>query len=573
MDQTFPDDAWKDSFDRLLDPLPHLRELNLIKKNVRKSFNLDSSVENSNPNILSIDNCFLRSTRNNHTNADDKLSITNKFGNSISTPFAKRFPDNLFDCALSPIGGMKLDGFLPKDLGKHGQQRKSKQVNFRVNTVSPETSIDSFSMSQSVPTLNAHQISRRQTRSSLVLLPGKWRKSLRTWCRTNHNEISGRTSSKQCLKPPDVKSDDLRVVRRNSRKSQHINRVSEYDLQICYEKEVLNYCGQTKPLKFSVAYAAAKMLNTCKIGEGVYGEVFKYTPKNKTVSNVVLKVLPIEGSSLVNEEVQKTFEQILPEIIISKEMSALRTNQTTSTSGFVDLYNVKLVKGKYPKHLIRLWEDYDEKKESENDNPTMYTDNQLFIVLELKFAGTDMSTFGFQNAEQGYFALQQVTLTLAVGEEAFQFEHRDLHWGNILIEKTKNKFIDFKLGGKHISVATKGIQTTIIDYTLSRVTVSDCCHYNDLSQDDDLFAATGDYQYDIYRMMRDELKNNWSSYSPKTNVQWLSYVNSKLIDGVKYKSINTNVHKTYLRKLKAFNNIVLNFNSAGECGQYLCNMN
>lgn len=68
------------------------------------------------------------------------------------------------------------------------------------------------------------------------------------------------------------------------------------------------------------------------------------------------------------------------------------------------------------------------------------------------------------------------------------------------------KFIDFKLGGKQISVATKGIQTTIIDYTLSRVTVAECCHYNDLSQDDDLFAATGDYQYDIYRMMRDELK-------------------------------------------------------------------
>lgn len=71
---------------------------------------------------------------------------------------------------------------------------------------------------------------------------------------------------------------------------------------------------------------------------------------------------------------------------------------------------VSLVKGKYPKHLIRLWEDYDKEKESENDNPTMFTDNQLFIVLELKFSGTDMSTFAFQNAEQGYFALQQVRL-------------------------------------------------------------------------------------------------------------------------------------------------------------------
>lgn len=69
-----------------------------------------------------------------------------------------------------------------------------------------------------------------------------------------------------------------------------------------------------------------------------------------------------------------------------------------------------MVKGKYPKHLIGLWEDYDEEKESENDNPTMFTDSQLFIVLELKFAGTDMSKFVFLNAEQAYFALQQVRL-------------------------------------------------------------------------------------------------------------------------------------------------------------------
>lgn len=71
---------------------------------------------------------------------------------------------------------------------------------------------------------------------------------------------------------------------------------------------------------------------------------------------------------------------------------------------------VNLVKGKYPKHLIRHWEDYDKEKDSENDNPTMFSDNQLFIVLELKFAGTDMSSFAFQNAEQGYFAMLQVRL-------------------------------------------------------------------------------------------------------------------------------------------------------------------
>lgn len=87
---------------------------------MRKSFNMDSSVENSNPNMLSVDDCSSPIVRSNLRNAGDKLNIINKFGNSISTPFAKRIPDNLFHCALSPVGDMKLDGFLPKDNRKLG---------------------------------------------------------------------------------------------------------------------------------------------------------------------------------------------------------------------------------------------------------------------------------------------------------------------------------------------------------------------------------------------------------------------------------------------------------------------
>lgn len=96
-------------------------------------------------------------------------------------------------------------------------------------------------------------------------------------------------------------------------------------------------------------------------------------------------------------------------------------------------------------------------------------------------------------------------VTLGIGEEVFEFEHRDLHWGNILIEKTNKKSISYKFNGVKITVPSKGVIVTIIDYTLSRVTINECCHFNDLSADDELFAATGDYQYDIYRMMRKEL--------------------------------------------------------------------
>ncbi|XP_039147321.1 serine/threonine-protein kinase haspin homolog isoform X3 [Drosophila simulans] len=235
--------------------------------------------------------------------------------------------------------------------------------------------------------------------------------------------------------------------------------------------------------------------------------------------------------------------------------------------------NVSLVKGRYPPHFINLWEKYDNEKGSENDHPELFGDNQLFAVLELKFAGSDMANFKFLNSEQSYYALKQIILALAVGEEAYQFEHRDLHLGNILIEYTNKKHVICTFKNTKLTVPSKGVNVTIIDYTLSRITINDCCYFNDLSRDEELFQATGDYQYDVYRMMRNEVKNNWSSFSPKTNIIWLSYVIVKILDSVKYKSINTKVHRMYINKIKELQNIIMTFQSASQCANYLFNLN
>lgn len=52
----------------------------------------------------------------------------------------------------------------------------------------------------------------------------------------------------------------------------------------------------------------------------------------------------------------------------------------------------------------------------------------------------------------------QIALTLAVGERALQFEHRDLHWGNVLLSSTKDKDINFVLDGETLSTSSKGIE-------------------------------------------------------------------------------------------------------------------
>lgn len=72
------------------------------------------------------------------------------------------------------------------------------------------------------------------------------------------------------------------------------------------------------------------------------------------------------------------------------------------------------------------------------------------------------------------------------------------------------QYATFVLRGRALRVARCGVAGTVIDYSLSRVSLplaaGECAAlYNDLAADDSLFDAVGDYQFEVYRLMRDKL--------------------------------------------------------------------
>lgn len=162
------------------------------------------------------------------------------------------------------------------------------------------------------------------------------------------------------------------------------------------------------------------------------------------------------------------------------------------------------------------------------------------------------------------FFFFQTTLALAVAEERFQFEHRDLHWGNILLAPTDEEFVNFKLNGNLLQIPSEGIKVTIIDYTLSRMLYEDIVLYNDLSNDDELFTAHGDYQFDIYRLMKSNLDNDWTRFQPFNNVLWLHYIVDKLINGARYKYPKTRKHRLVIDDLMVVRDELINYKSAVE---------
>jgi hypothetical protein len=120
--------------------------------------------------------------------------------------------------------------------------------------------------------------------------------------------------------------------------------------------------------------------------------------------------------------------------------------------------------------------------------------------------------------------------------QALNFEHRDLHWGNVLISKTQKETLQYFVNNEVLIVATHGIEATIIDFTLSRLETSELatffikaalynfpCRsdgniYYYALEDEGFFTGVNDIQYDVYRKMRSLNDNNWKDFNPATNV-------------------------------------------------------
>lgn len=94
---------------------------------------------------------------------------------------------------------------------------------------------------------------------------------------------------------------------------------------------------------------------------------------------------------------------------ICRELDDLKLNAVYKTNGFVEVKNISCIIGKYPEKLIELWNIYDSDKTSDNDCPSMFGENQLYIALELGHGGEDLEAFIFQNAEEACALFLQVS--------------------------------------------------------------------------------------------------------------------------------------------------------------------
>ncbi|XP_045596010.2 uro-adherence factor A isoform X1 [Procambarus clarkii] len=416
--------------------------------------------------------------------------------------------------------------------------------------VVPEASHNAVGQSDDIRRQTVHCMSNRLRRSSVLRMS------------SNPSEISHRINQMGA---------NPREIHNRSKTKLQISLITENDsteanlISINPRDHVLVLCDQEEPLPLTDCFTASRLACCKKIGEGVYGEVFMTQPNPTSLEGAtVMKIMPIEGNIDVNGEPQKKFHEILSEIVISLELSNLREadNEKNWCENFVHVLKCWCVQGSYHQDLLCLWDEFHEKKESDNDRPDIFLEDQLYIVLEFGHGGGDLESFVFNNARDALAIFLQIAYSLAVAEQELEFEHRDLHWGNVLVAQTKETSINFKLNGECYTLQTNGVKATVIDFTLSRMKLPHCVVFNNLAEDPSLFAGEGDYQFEIYRQMMKANKNEWEAFTPYTNVLWLHYILEKMTSDCYFKNVKSKVHKSNYEQLIKFKQQMLNYDSA-----------
>ncbi|KAJ2092201.1 hypothetical protein IW138_001268 [Coemansia sp. RSA 986] len=380
---------------------------------------------------------------------------------------------------------------------------------------------------------------------------------------------------------------------------------------------ILAACGQTAPIDWSAGglQACGVLLpnldssehtekqmgeiesksGLCKIGEATYSEVFsaqwKYVPKTRydrfnskkgdvkgeRIMQVALKVIPFGNTSVKSGtgEPQTTLRDLYQEIGATLALSRLSERERAKLqearmqvkmplkpkerelgANFVKAFRVCICKGSLPTPLLRAWDRWKAEYPDlcENVRPDYYPESQLFAVFVLEMGGETLENAAVSTWKEARSIIRQLALSMALAERNSSFEHRDLHWGNIMVTRYNSNLtflyqlppLGSRVKSTLISIPSYKVRCTIIDYTLSRLhidndasdttTTTKPTKYDPLNnvfyvalKDESLFQGKGDIQFDVYRQMREWSKDDWAGFYPHTNVLWLTYVLHKIL--------------------------------------------
>jgi serine/threonine protein kinase len=295
--------------------------------------------------------------------------------------------------------------------------------------------------------------------------------------------------------------------------------------------------GQQKTL-IDVYFILKKYSNIKQIEGGSYSFVYKAEDIFKR--KVILKVRDV-GLRSTDGEVNRNSETqfLVSDLINAQRLNELRlsTDGLNYCSNFAKLLAINYV--------------YKMDKKLENRG-------EMTVTQQL-FGGTNLWKCPKLKSEEALSIVSQVICSIAIAEHAIEFEHRDLHPGNILIDKTNDQYIEYCLNGNRFQVELHGYRVTIIDTTFSRSKLNNETIFNDLT---DIVNCDNEQMKDCYTKQRQLNSCEWIEFCAKSNIFWLKLIMNRICQQLETESHVINDWKSN----------VLNYNSVLEFGEKFCKL-
>lgn len=260
-----------------------------------------------------------------------------------------------------------------------------------------------------------------------------------------------------------------------------------------------------------------------KIGEASFSEVFR-------INGSIYKIIPF------NE--WYGIESFCKEVFV---LEALKDQK-----GICRIVDKFTIKGRFSKEYIKSWELYAKNNESENAHPTEYKSSQIFGVVVMEDCGTPFEKYQFRDYPEILSFIDQLLETIATLEKCYRFEHRDLHWGNILIKDSEIFLIDFNFARMEAGIdGEKGQIVDVLDISYDKCldgkykktddgTIIKIL-FTDLKREEWMFEGDSsvDLQFEVYKNMKRACRDDWENFNEKSNLLWVIYLLDKLFLKIK----------------------------------------